>query len=99
MMLTWRRTSVLPTLPWWWLGLVRWLLGWRAVPVVITTQRYGYLPWRFVHRGEIYQVWQLAAVIERGGRLPRRYFSVRCTDGTPYTLYQDLQAGTWHLER
>ncbi|MBX0331396.1 hypothetical protein K2Z83_27470 [Oscillochloris sp. ZM17-4] len=74
-------------------------LGGRAEPIDVCGQRYGYAPWRFRYRGDLYRVYRVESVRDEGGLLPRRYFMVRCADGTGRTLFQDLRAGTWHLER
>jgi hypothetical protein len=89
MMLTWRRSSLLPT---------RWMPGGRAEPIAVSDRRYGYAPWRFRRRGDTYRVCRVESVRDEGGRAPKRYFEVRCADGGRYTLFQDLRAGTWHLE-
>jgi hypothetical protein len=98
MMLTWRRTTLTIAAP-----LRRlttgWMPGGRAEPVAICGKRYGYAPWRFLHRGDVYRVCRLESVRDEGGRKPRRYFQLLCADGERHTLFQDLRAGTWHLER
>ncbi len=72
--------------------------GERGVePVELCEQRFGFLPARFRHRGELRQVRRLERSWDKTGPAPRRYFAVRCADGTGWTLFQDLRAGTWHL--
>ncbi|NNJ13564.1 hypothetical protein EKD04_024880 [Chloroflexales bacterium ZM16-3] len=93
MMLPWRRTALTAT------PLRHLALGGRAEPIAVCGQRYGYAPWRFRHRGDLHRVYRIEAVHDKGGRSPRRYFMVLCADGTSRTLFQDLRAGTWHLER
>jgi hypothetical protein len=98
MMLTRRRTSLTTaalrrrTLTTWW------PFSSRSAPVAVSGRRYGYAPWRFLYRGDLYRVCRVDAVRDSGGRLPRRYFTVRCADGGRYTLFQDLRAGTWHID-
>lgn len=79
-----------------------WYAGWSAVranPITVRDRRYGYAPWRFLYRGNLHRVCRVDAVRDKGGYAPRRYFTVRCTDGARYVLFQDLQVGTWHIER
>ena len=65
--------------------------------------RWRYLPAVFRWRGRRYQVdavdrsWVVPAVGWRR-RHDRRFFQARCGEGL-YEIYQDLQAGTWHLRR
>jgi|GEM_PF-1064959 len=97
MMRTWRLAS--PALPPGraWLSALR-RAGERAIePVEICGQRFGFLPARFRHRGELRHVRRVERSWDEAGRAPRRYFSVRCADGSGWTLFQDLRAGTWHL--
>jgi hypothetical protein len=102
MMLTWRHTAPRATAPF------RRLLGLgrigarRTMPIALCAQRYGFAPWRFRHHGSLYQVCRVAHVRDeqaRGGRPPQRYFIVECADARHYTLFQDLQSGTWHIEQ
>ena len=101
MMLTWRRSSLATATP-----IRRMLAAGRlfsagAEPVAMCDQRYGYGPWRFRHRGTLYRVCRVESVrveAARRGRAARRYFTVRCADGASHTLFQDLRAGTWHIE-
>jgi hypothetical protein len=97
MMFTWRRSSLAPATPF--QGLLA--ANRRAEPVAIEEQRFGYGPWRFRHRGNLYRVCRVEGVrveVAGWGRAARRYFTVRCADGANRTLFQDLRAGTWHIE-
>ena len=77
---------------------MRWPFSSRPEPVAVSGRRYGYAPWRFLYRGDLYRVCRVDAVRDAGGHTPRRYFTVRCADGRRYTLFQDLRAGTWHID-
>jgi hypothetical protein len=65
-------------------------------------QRHQYFPQVFRWHGRRYEVdsversWQSAT--RRRHESPRRFFRVRCAEGI-YELYQDLEAGTWHMGR
>lgn len=93
MMLTWGHATFNVAAPLWRLA------GVRSEPVSVSKRRYGYAPWRFRHRGDLYRVCRVEVVRDRGGQVPRRYFRLLCADGERYTLFQDLRVGTWHLER
>jgi hypothetical protein len=75
------------------------LLG-RAEPIELIEQRFSFLPRSFLWRGDlrrvraIVRVWELP---QAGMRPARRYFEVICGQGGNYTLFQDLQIGTWHV--
>lgn len=72
----------------------------RIEPVELCTRRFAYQPWRFRWRGQLYRVQQIQRVWERAERRyrpARRYFAVVCGNEGTYTLFQDLQVGTWHL--
>lgn len=97
MMRTWRQVGPATPPAQAWLSALR-RGGERGVePVELCEQRFGFLPARFRHRGELRQVRRLERSWDEAGRSPRRYFAVRCADGTGWTLFQDLRAGTWHL--
>jgi hypothetical protein len=98
MMLTWRG-STLSSTPLRRLASAGWAPGCRAEPIAVCAQRYGYAPWRFRWRGDLYRVCRVELVRDEGGRAPRRCFEVLCADGCRYRLVQDLRAGTWHLEQ
>jgi hypothetical protein len=69
-------------------------------PVEMCAQRFAYQPLRFRWRGLSYRVCHIEQVWERPEqpyRSARRYFSVRCHNQASYTLFHDLQAGTWHM--
>jgi hypothetical protein len=101
MMLTWRTSA-----PSTWRQLRRLLLPERlrapgAEPVELSAQHYGFLPARFLHRGVTHRVGRVERIWEasaRGSRSARRYFAVRCADSRRCTLFQDLRAGTWHVQ-
>jgi hypothetical protein len=101
MMLTWRRSSLAAAAPIRRLRAAGRLFGAQVEPVAMCDQRYGYGPWRFRHRGDLHRVCRVEGVrveAARWGRAARRYFTVRCADGAYHTLFQDLRAGTWHIE-
>lgn len=101
MMLTWRHSSLAPATPIRRILAAGRLFGIAAEPVAICEQRYGYGPWCFRHRGTLHRVSRVESVrvvAARRGRAARRYFTVRCADGATHTLFQDLRAGTWHIE-
>lgn len=66
-------------------------------PVELCEQRFGFIPARFRHRGELRHVRRVERSWDKAGRAPRRYFAVCCADGSTRTLFQDLLAGTWHM--
>lgn len=95
MMLTWRTAA-----PSNW-RLLRRLLAPSAQPIELSAQHYNYLPARFRHQGELHRVARVERIWEargRGARPDRRYFSVQCADARRCTLFQDLRAGTWHVQ-
>jgi len=98
MMLTQRRTSLTAAAPPRRLWPAGWRASGRAEPITVRDRRYGYAPWRFLHRGDLHRVCRVDAVRDQGGPAPRRYFTVCCVDGERHTLFQDLQVGTWHIE-
>jgi hypothetical protein len=100
MMLTWRSAAHRD-------GALRRLHGWlqllrpEAAPIELSAQRYGFLPARFRHHGETHRVARVERMWEergRGSRADRRYFAVCCADARRCTLFQDLRAGTWHVQ-
>ncbi len=74
-----------------------------AEPVLMRQKRHGYFPHVFIWRGREYRVeavercWTLSRR-GRGGRIEGHCFRVRCREGT-FDLFQDAQAGTWHMHR
>lgn len=100
-MLTWRQATAwtVPSLRYWLSAFARSSRP-QSRPIELCLRHYGYLPARFRHQGEVYQIrrversWDVPA---GGGVAPCRYFRVRCADDQCYTLCQDLRAGTWHL--
>lgn len=95
MMLTWRTAA--PS-PW---RLARRILRPAAAPIELSEQRYGFLPARFRHHGALHRIASVERIWEaygRGARADRRYFAVRCADARRCTLFQDLRAGTWHVQ-
>lgn len=69
-------------------------------PVELSALRYGFLPARFRHQGEIHRVARVEQIWEQRGsrtRADRRYFAVSCADARRCTLVQELRAGTWHV--
>ncbi|NWF81714.1 MAG: hypothetical protein HXY37_16980 [Chloroflexi bacterium] len=72
-----------------------------ADPVELTERRYGFLPARFRARGALHRIARIERIWEvagRGGHADRRYFAVTCADRRCCTLFQDLRAGTWHVQ-
>jgi len=72
-------------------------MGWKHYGEAVEMQgmRYQFLPQLFRWRGRFYDV----DSVERCWTAPRRrYFKVHCGHGI-LELYQDLDAGTWHLRR
>lgn len=92
MMLTWRTAG---TLPW---RLTSRRLRSHAAPIQLLAQRYNFLPARFRHQGEVHRVAQVERMWEEQARGGRRYFTVRCADARRCTLFQELRAGTWHVQ-
>jgi hypothetical protein len=69
--------------------------------VELSAQRYNFLPYCFRHQGLLHRVARVERIWEergRGLRADRRYFAVRCADARRCTLFQDLRAGTWHVQ-
>jgi hypothetical protein len=74
-----------------------------AQAVLIKQKRFGYFPQVFVWGGRAHRI---VACEESGtvshwglfGRIERRYFRVRCVQGT-CELFQDLLNNTWHIQR
>jgi hypothetical protein len=80
-----------------WIGRLRRTLG---EPIELSTQRYGFLPARFHHRGTLHRIARIERIWEergRGTQADRRYFAVSCADARRCTLVQELHAGTWHI--
>lgn len=95
MMLTWRTAAPPP-----WRQLLRRLRP-GADPIELSARHYGFLPARFRHHGATHRVARVERIWEargRGARPDRRYFAVRCADSRRCTLFQDLRAGTWHVQ-
>jgi hypothetical protein len=80
-------------------------MGWKFYDEAIDVMQYRwrYFPAIFRWRGRRYQV----DAVERSWLVPaqgwrrrhdRRFFQARCGEGI-FELYQDLEAGTWHLRR
>jgi hypothetical protein len=95
MMLTWRSAAPSP-----WRRLSRAVRP-AADAIELSVQRYGFLPARFRHQGLTHRVARIERMWERRGRglrSDRRYFAVLCADARRCTLFQDLRAGTWHVE-
>lgn len=100
-MLTWRQATIwtAPSVRQWLRALARSHQP-QSQPIDLCLRHYGYLPGRFRHQGEIYQIRRVERswdVSDGGGMAPCRYFRVRCADDRCYTLFQNLRAGTWHL--
>lgn len=95
MMLTWRTAAPSP-----WRRLSRAVRP-SAEPVELSAQRYGFLPYCFRSQGLLHRVARIDRIWEergRGERADRRYFAVHCADARRCTLFQDLRAGTWHVQ-
>jgi hypothetical protein len=95
MMLTWRTAA-----PSRW-RLLRRLFRPTAEPIELNARHYGFLPARFRYQGALHRIAQVERIWEARGRGPhpdRRYFAVRCADARRCTLFQDLRAGTWHVQ-
>lgn len=102
MMLTWRQAAPTTVRRWSWLSVFRRPWGDEGEPAEMLALRYGFLPARFRHGGEVRQVRRIERIWDarsRGRRPPQRYFTVRCADDQVCTLFHDLRAGTWHLLR
>ena len=80
-------------------------MGWKFYDEAIDVMQYRwrYFPAVFRWRGRRYQV----DAVERSWLVPAqgwrrrqdwRFFQARCGEGI-FELYQDLEAGTWHLRR
>lgn len=71
--------------------------------VQMRRRRHGYFPHVFVWRGHEYHVeavercWTVSRQ-RRGNQVEGHFFRVRCEEGT-FELFQDAQAGTWHMKR
>lgn len=92
MMLTWRTAGALP-----------WRLTSRrhrsnAAPIELLARHYNFLPARFRHQGEVHRVARVERMWEEPARGGRRYFTVHCADARRCTLFQELRAGTWHVQ-
>jgi hypothetical protein len=77
--------------------------GLGAQAVLMKQKRFGYFPQVFVWRGRAHRIVECresGTVSRRGlfGRIERRYFRVRCGQGT-CELFQDLLNNTWHIQR
>jgi hypothetical protein len=71
--------------------------------IEMVAQRFRFLPNIFRWQGHCYHVETIERIwtVARwrwGGRVERRFFQVRCSEGI-LELYQDLEAGTWHVRR
>lgn len=84
----------------------RWMAQWgqlssrQAAPLTMLHLNYGYLPARFLCAGAEHRVQRVERSWEEAGtfgRAARRYFRIRCCNGTHYTIAQNLCAGTWQL--
>jgi hypothetical protein len=102
MMLTWRTAARRDGL---FDRFFRWSLSQlrrpAAEPIELSAQHYGYLPARFRHHGVTHRVAGVERIWEqrgRGAQPDRRFFAVRCADARRYLLFQDLRAGTWHIQ-
>lgn len=74
----------------------------REEPVELAGRRFFYQPRCFRWRGMVYRIARIEAVWEqlaRRNQAARRYFAVRCNNNQHYTLFQDLDLGTWYLVR
>jgi hypothetical protein len=75
----------------------------RNEPIDMKERRHGYFPKLFVWRGHRYRVnavercWTISRR-NRGNRVERHCFRVRCPEGT-FEVYQDVRYNTWHLQR
>jgi hypothetical protein len=75
----------------------------RGEPIDMRERRHGYFPKLFVWRGHRYRVnavercWTVSRR-NRGNRVERHCFRVRCPEGT-FEVYQDVRYNTWHLQR
>jgi hypothetical protein len=72
----------------------------RAEPIELIEQRFSFLPRSFLWRGDLRRVRAVVRVWEQpkiGMRPARRYFEVICGQDGSYTLFQNLQIGTWHV--
>jgi hypothetical protein len=71
--------------------------------VLMKQKRFGYFPQVFVWRGRAHRIVECkeSGTVSRWslfGRIERRYFEVRCVQGT-CELFQDLLNNTWHIQR
>jgi hypothetical protein len=71
--------------------------------VQMRRRRHGYFPHVFVWRGREYRVQSVercwtSSRRKRGNKVEGHFFRVRCPEGT-FELFQDAQAGTWHMHR
>ncbi len=85
---------------WNWWDKVPWRAERNVEPVELCARRFGYQPSLFRWRGALHRVARIERVWEQAAQrrqAARRYFTVRCNDAQCYTLFQDLQIGTWHL--
>lgn len=80
-------------------------MGWKIYDetVDMVERRHRYFPRVFRWRGQRYRVESVErcwTVSRRGWRrrTERHFFHVRCAVGD-FELFQDVQAGTWHLRR
>jgi len=68
--------------------------------IEMRSRRWGYFPRTFVWRGREHTVESVERAWTTGtrrGETTRHCFNVRCAEGS-YTLYQDLQHNTWHIQ-
>jgi hypothetical protein len=75
----------------------------RRESIDMRERRHGYFPKLFVWRGHRYRVsavercWTVSRR-NRGNRVERHCFRVRCPEGT-FEVYQDVRYNTWHMQR
>ena len=80
-------------------------MGWKIYDEMVdmVQRRHRYFPRVFRWRGQRYRVESVErcwTVARRGWkrRIERHFFHVHCAGGE-FELFQDVQAGTWHLRR
>ena len=68
-------------------------------PIHLLSRRDRFFPKRFRWRGHVYNVEAVTRAwteTQRGGRVKRHGFRVRCPEGS-FILYEDVQRQAWYL--
>lgn len=68
-----------------------------ADTIQMLEKKFGYFPKSFKSGGQTHAVESVERCWTQTGRAPRLYFRVRTAAGD-FTLWQDVNANTWHKE-